>query len=107
MTGPHMYVSVARLRVAADRSDELIAAFTQRAGLVESHDGFIDLQVWRSDRDPSEVLMISRWRDREAFKTYMQSSDHRVSHDRLDPALRSAIKLEKLEHLHTYDVVAQ
>ena len=102
-----MYVSVSRLRVEPERSDELVSAFRERAGLVESHDGFLDLQVWRSDKDEAEVLMVSRWRDREAFKSYMQSADHRVSHGRIDPDLKSAIRLERLEHLHTYEVVAQ
>ena len=102
-----MYVSMSRLRVEVDRSDELVAAFRGRAGLVESHDGFVDLQVWRSDRDPSEVLMVSRWDDRDAFKAYMKSLDHKMSHARLDPSLRAAIDLERLEHLHTYEVVAE
>jgi heme-degrading monooxygenase HmoA len=98
---------MSRLRVDRARSDELIAAFRRRAGRVESHAGFVDLQVWRSDRDPAEVLMVSRWRDRDAFKAYMKSHDHRVSHDRIDPSLKDAIKLERLEHLHTYEVVAE
>jgi heme oxygenase (mycobilin-producing) len=102
-----MYVSMSRLRVETERSDDLVAAFHNRIGLVESHDGFIDLQVWRSDRDRSEVLMVSRWSDREAFTAYMRSADHRVSHSRLDPSLKAAIGLERLEHLHTYDVVAE
>jgi heme oxygenase (mycobilin-producing) len=102
-----VYVSVSRLRVEPERSDELIAAFRRRAGLVDSHAGFIDLQVWRSDRDPAEVLMVSRWRDRDAFKAYMKSHDHRVSHGRIDPELKDAIKLERLEHLHNYEVVAE
>lgn len=102
-----MYVSMSRLQVEAERSDELVAAFRGRAGLVESHDGFIDLQVWRSDRDRSQVLMVSRWTNREAFKAYMKSADHRLSHSRLDPSLKAAIKLERLEHLHTYNVVAE
>ena len=51
--------------------------------------------------------MVSRWRDRAAFTTYMRSADHRVSHDRIDPELQAAIKLERLEHLHTYEVVAE
>ena len=75
--------------------------------MVESHDGFVDLQVWRSDRDPAEVLMVSRWRDKDAFREYMKSNDHRVSHDRMDPSLRRAVKLERLESMHTYDVVAE
>ena len=98
---------MSRLRVDPERSDELVTAFRHRAGLVEDHDGFIDLQVWRSDRDPAEVLMVSRWRDREAFKAYMKSNDHRVSHGRIDPSLKSAIQLERLEHLHTYEVVGE
>ncbi len=98
---------MSRLRVDPDRSDELIDAFQQRAHLVDDHDGFVDLQVWRSDRDPAEVLMVSRWRDREAFKAYMKSADHRVSHDRIAPGLKDAIALERLEHLSTYEVVAE
>lgn len=102
-----MYVSVSRLRVEAERSAELVDAFKRRVGLVDSHPGFIDLQVWRSDRDPEEVLMVSRWRDRAAFKAYMKSNDHRESHARIDPQLKAAIRLERLEHLHTYEVVAE
>ena len=102
-----MYVSLSRLRVQEDRSDELVAAFRRRAHLVDDANGFVDLQVWRSDRDPEEVLMVSRWRDRAAFTAYMRSAEHRISHDRVDPELQAAIKLERLEHLHTYEVVAE
>jgi len=102
-----MYVSMSRLRIDPERSDELVAAFQHRAGLVESHEGFVDLQVWRSDRDPGEVLMVSRWRNREAFRAYMRSSDHRVSHHRIDPSLTRAIELQRLEQLQTYEVVAE
>jgi heme-degrading monooxygenase HmoA len=102
-----VYVSVSRLTVEPARSDELVAAFQARAGLVESHRGFIDLQVWRSDRDPTEVLMVSRWEDRDAFKAYMRSADHKTSHARIPAELAEAITLERLEQMHTYDVVAQ
>ena len=102
-----MYVSMSRLRVEAGRSDELVAAFRRRAHLVDGFEGFVDLQVWRSDRDPGEVLMVSRWASREHFKAYMRSREHRVSHDRIGGDLRSAIGLERLEHLHTYEVVAE
>src|SRR3954454_16067521 len=62
-----MYVSMSRLRVEAAESDALVAAFRRRAPLVDRVEGFVDLEVWRSDRDPEEVLMVSRWRDRAAF----------------------------------------
>lgn len=101
-----MYVSLSRLRVDAERSNDLVSAFRSRARLVESHDGFIDLEVWRSDRDEGEVIMVSRWRDREAFRTYMRSADHRTSHARIEGDLKQSINLERLEQLHTYEVVA-
>jgi heme-degrading monooxygenase HmoA len=102
-----MYVSMSRLRVPDERAPELVAAFRRRAHLVDGADGFVDLQVWQSDRDPGELVMVSRWRDRDAFKAYMKSEAHRVSHDRIDPGLDEAIRLERLEHLHTYEVVAE
>ena len=98
---------MSRLRVDEQRSDELVSALRGRAHLVDDADGFIDLEVWRSDRDPTEVLMVSRWRDRDSFKAYMKSAEHRVSHDRIDGDLKAAIGLERLEHLHTYEVVAE
>jgi heme oxygenase (mycobilin-producing) len=102
-----MYVSLSRLRVPVERAGELVAAFRRRAHLVDDADGFVDLQVWQSDRDPGELIMVSRWRNRAAFRDYMRSEAHRVSHARIDPGLDAAIELERLEHLHTYDVVAE
>ena len=102
-----MYVSLSRLRVPEERVPELVTAFRGRAHLVEDADGFVDLQVWQSDGDAGELVMVSRWRDREAFKAYMKSEAHRISHARIDPDLDDAIKLERLEHLHTYEVVAE
>ena len=98
---------MSHLKVDPERADELVRAFRGRIGLVDAADGFVDLEVWQSDRDPGELIMVSRWRDRDAFKRYMKSADHRVSHDRIDPGLQAAIKLTGLGHLHTYEVVAR
>jgi heme-degrading monooxygenase HmoA len=102
-----MYVSMSRLRIEPERAPELVSAFRDRVGLVDGFDGFVDLQVWQSDRDAGELIMVSRWRDRDCFKRYMKSREHHASHDRIDPGLDEAIRLERLEHLHTYDVVAE
>lgn len=101
-----MYISVSRLRVDSALADDLVAAFRDRAGLVDSFDGFVDLEVWQSDADQSELMMVSRWRDRSAFKAYMRSREHGLSHDRINPVVRGAVRLERLEHLQTYEVVA-
>jgi heme-degrading monooxygenase HmoA len=102
-----MYVSVARLRVEPERADELVEAFRRRLHLVDDADGFVDLQVWRSDRDREDIWMVSRWRERSAFTAYMRSDEHARSHDRIPEDLDAAIDLRRLEHMHTFDVVAQ
>jgi len=51
--------------------------------------------------------MVSRWRDRKAFTAYMKSETHAISHRRIPPDLDAEIRLERLEHMHTYDVVAR
>jgi heme-degrading monooxygenase HmoA len=102
-----MYISLSRLRIEEERATELVTAFRNRVGLVDDFDGFVDLQVWQNDRDPGELVMVSRWRDRAAFTAYMRSDAHKVSHSRVDADLDAAIRLERLEHLHTYDVVAE
>jgi heme-degrading monooxygenase HmoA len=85
-----LYASLSRLRIPDECATDLIRAFRRRAHLVEEADGFVDLQVWQSDKDSGEIVMVSRWRDRDA-----------------DPELDRVIRLERLEHLHTYEVVAE
>jgi len=102
-----MYVSMSRLEIPPERAPELVSAFRSRSHLADEADGFVDLQVWQSDRDAGEILMVSRWRDRDAFKAYMKSAAHRTSHERIDPDLKHDISLRRLEHLHTYEVVAE
>ena len=98
---------MSRLRIPAEEAPALVEAFRGRVHLVDDADGFVDLQVWQSDRDAGEILMVSRWRDRAAFRDYMRSEAHRTSHERIPPALKDLIRLERLEHLHTYEVVAE
>jgi heme-degrading monooxygenase HmoA len=98
---------MSHLRIPTTRVDEVVSAFRARAHLVDQAEGFIDLQVWRSDRDPEALIMVSRWESRRAFTAYMRSEAHRLSHARIDPSLDEVIRLQRLDHLHTYEVVAE
>ena len=92
--------------MAPERASDLVEAFRTRVHLVDDAPGFVDLEVWQSDRDRDELIMVSRWTDRAAFTRYMRGDAHAISHERIPPDLQRAIRLERLEHLHTYDVVA-
>ncbi|TPG13439.1 antibiotic biosynthesis monooxygenase family protein [Pedococcus bigeumensis] len=100
------YVSVSHLRIAEEEAPGLIQAFRQRVHLVDSALGFQRLEVWQGS-EPGEILMVSWWRDRECFKAYMRSPEHRTSHDRITPELRDHIKLERLQNITSYQVVAE
>ena len=102
-----VYVSVSRLQVKPERVDALIAAFRARANLVDGFAGFLGLEVWRSERTPDEVLMVSHWKSRAEFTAYMKSSAHKVSHDRIPDDLLASIRLVRLEHQTGYEVVAR
>ncbi|MFP5327450.1 MAG: antibiotic biosynthesis monooxygenase family protein [Acidimicrobiia bacterium] len=71
------------LRVPEVGAETLELAFRDRLGLVERHDGFARLEVWRDSREPGVYRMISWWRDNESFVTYMRSDAHRLSHQRI------------------------
>ena len=99
---------MSRLRVAPERVDELVSAFGRRAHLVDDAPCFLDLAgLALGPRPAASVIMVSRWRDRAAFRDYMRSPEHAASHARIPADLDAAIKLEQLEHLHTYEVVAR
>lgn len=100
------YVSVSRLRVAEEEAPRLIHAFRHRVHLVDDAEGFQRLEVWQGS-EPDEILMVSWWSDRECFKAYMRSPEHRTSHDRIPQELGDQIKLERLENVTSYEIVAQ
>ena len=58
---------MSRLRVPPDRAAQLVAAFRERAHLVDDAPGFVDVEVWQNDRDPTELVMVSRRADRACF----------------------------------------
>jgi hypothetical protein len=99
-----MYVSMSRLRVAA-QSDALVAAFRRRAHLVDSAQALsmsrsgAPIATWGS----ADGLSLARWGG--VHRLYAKPA-HRVSHGRIDPSLKDAIRLERLEHLHSYEMVA-
>ena len=105
--GTTTYVSVSRLRVDPAVVEDLIRAFRERLRLVDDFPGFLDLEVWQSDREPGEILMVSHWASRADFTAYMKSPEHRKSHDRIPDRIQDGIRLERLEHNTGYDVMAR
>jgi quinol monooxygenase YgiN len=64
-----MCVSASRVRVEPDHAAALMEALRPRARLVDASDGVERVDAWQSSADPSEVLMVSQWRDRAGGAT--------------------------------------
>ncbi len=77
------FVAFSRIHVPAEGSVDLERAFADRLGAVDHWPGFLNLEVWEDIADPTSFAMISWWTSPDAFRAYMQSSDHRLSHSRI------------------------
>ena len=70
-----------RLPVRDGAADEVVRRFTDSRGYVQDFPGFVSMEVLRSE-DGDEVLVITRWRDREAFDGWVSSEEFSKAHGR-------------------------
>ena len=53
--------------------EELAGRFAERAGAVDSADGFEGFELLRPTDDRDTWLVVTRWRDKEAFEAWVAS----------------------------------
>jgi heme oxygenase (mycobilin-producing) len=78
-------VSVVRinvLQVPEGRGEVLEQRFASRAGEVEKVDGFESFELLRPTENFDRYLVITRWRDEEAFQAWMASMAFQQGHAR-------------------------
>jgi heme oxygenase (mycobilin-producing) len=78
-------VSVVRinvLQVPEGRGEVLEQRFAARAGEVEKVDGFESFELLRPTENFDRYLVITRWRDEEAFQAWMASMAFQQGHAR-------------------------
>lgn len=56
--------------------------FRERSRLVDDLPGFLYLQLLRPKAGPATHAFLTAWEDREAFRRYMNSEEHAISHAR-------------------------
>lgn len=96
-----MFVFVSHLSVPAEDHEALERHFRERARLVDDYPGFLHLQLLKPQAGPATHTFVTTWESREAFRSYMQSFEHAVSHSR-EPAeimARTEVRHEAYEVL--------
>jgi diguanylate cyclase (GGDEF)-like protein len=79
---------ISRFRVRNGLEEEVRAAFVNRPRLVEKAGGFRGLEVLTDATDPSIFLLLTRWTDKESFRSWHGSEAHRQSHELMPRGLK-------------------
>jgi len=66
-------IRINAITVDPDSGDELARRFAARAGAVDDADGFEGFELLRPTDDRTTWLVVTRWRDREAFDAWVAS----------------------------------
>jgi heme-degrading monooxygenase HmoA len=81
-------IKINAITVEADSGDELAHRFAQRAGAVDDQDGFEGFELLKPTDDRTTWLVVTRWRDEQAFEAWVSSPafahGHRSEAERSD-----------------------
>jgi heme-degrading monooxygenase HmoA len=73
-------IKINAITVPADSGDEVARRFAARAGAVDNQDGFEGFELLRPTDDRSTWLVITRWRDDDAFNAWVSSPSFAHGH---------------------------
>ena len=77
-----MFVFVSHLTVPESDRENLERHFRQRSRLVDDFPGFLYLQLLRPQAGEATHAFLTAWENQEAFRSYMKSREHAISHGR-------------------------
>jgi heme oxygenase (mycobilin-producing) len=73
-------IKINAITVDADSGDELAHRFAARAGAVDDQDGFEGFELLKPTDDRTVWLVVTRWRDEEAFQAWLTSRSFTEGH---------------------------
>lgn len=69
------------LPVKDGAADRIVERFAESRGHVQGFPGFVSMEVLKSDAG-DEVLVVTRWRDKDAFNSWVHSEEFSRAHGR-------------------------
>ena len=69
-----MIVIFNQLLVKDGAAEQIVERFAESRGHVQGFPGFVSMEVLKSDTE-DEVLVVTRWRDRESFDAWVGSEE--------------------------------
>lgn len=74
------YVVANRVPVKTDFREQFEERFRHRAGEVEKQPGFVRMEILRPVDENGVYVVLTHWKNREAFHQWMRSDDFKASH---------------------------
>lgn len=75
-------VKINAVTVPADSGDELAHRFAARSGAVDGQDGFEGFELLRPTDGRPTWLVVTRWRDEDAYQGWVSSEQFAGAHGR-------------------------
>ncbi len=75
------YVVANRVFVKAQYCAEFEQRFARRAGQIDQQPGFLRMQILKPRSDKTPYVVLTHWRDEQAFRTWIGSEDFRLAHE--------------------------
>jgi heme-degrading monooxygenase HmoA len=97
-------IKINAITVPEDAGDELAHRFASRAGAVDGQEGFEGFELLRPTDDRHQWLVVTRWRDQEAFDAWVSSPAFAHGHAGAGRPMPSGAPVSVSSELWSYEV---
>jgi len=104
MMEPMTVIRINAITVPESGGEELARRFAERAGAVDSADGFEGFELLRPTDDRDTWLVLTRWRDKEAFDAWVASPAFAHGHRGVSGGVGDHPPVAAHSELWSYDV---
>ena len=97
-------IKINAITVPENSGDELARRFAARAGAVDGQDGFEGFELLRPTDGRNQWLVVTRWRDEQAFNEWVSSPAFAHGHARAGRPAPDGAPVSVSSELWSYDV---
>lgn len=99
-----MFVALSTFTIANDMAEQVRAAFRQRPHLVDHAPGFVGMEVMSPLGSPSEIWLLTRWRDEASYRTWHHGHAYHEAHKGIPKGLKL---VPRSAEVRLFDVFAE
>jgi heme oxygenase (mycobilin-producing) len=97
-------IKINAITVPEDSGDELALRFAKRAGAVDDQEGFEGFELLRPTDGRNQWLVVTRWRDEDAFEAWVSSPAFAHGHAGTDRPAAHGGHISTASELWSYEV---